>query len=298
MLSGMEAASYLTSTVREMNSRLKGSGSPSRQQQQQQQQQQRQQQQQQLTDAQLLAQVKRRERAASGKRRGGGGGGGGGKTTRAVRSAPHKGAPQAHTKWDLVRDTLHAKGAMEGGGAERGEFEMGNGSAKGRARANKKPVPAIVQWRARKAKDPSLCDTGSLLGTQILERLDKLDAEDALKVPDGVAWDGGRLMDGRKPMVQLTGDDGGVSTASRAFSYLVNQPFSQISDHRFVGAASPAHAVPKQPLPPPPSRTTTPRLGAAASPSAALESSKRRAFTLALAGSKSLDRVLYKALCE
>ena len=116
-------------------------------------------------------------------------------------------------------------------------------------------------------------------------------------MPDGVEWDGGRLMDGRKPMVQLTGD-AGVSTSSRAYSYIVNQPFSQISDHRFVGAASPAHAVPKPPLPPPPSRTATPRLGAAASPSAALESSKRRAFTLALAGSKSLDRVLYKALCE
>ena len=319
MLSGMEAASYLTSTVKNINARLKpgvltgpaaaaaaaeavgvggsssrarrrdgrrrkgpGANGP-------------------LTDEELLAQM--RKRASSAHRRSGGGSGkhtstrGGSAPGKKKKPDSHKVPPpqssqSQRSNWDKVRDSVKAK-SMSKHVVDKWQATTTDAN----------PIPAIEQWRRRKAKSTSDSDAGSLLGTQILERLDKLDAEDALKVPDGAAWDGGRLADGRKPLVQLTGKHGGVSTADRAYSYIVNQPFSMITDHRFIGAASPAHKQPVKPLPPPPSRTTTPRqltstLNASSMHSpAALAKSGRRAHTLALAGSKSLDRVLYKKLC-
>lgn len=248
-----------------------------------------------MTDEELLAQVQKRERTARTRRRGGGAdNSNNGNSQRSMLHGCGDKAPgrdgrqlsqqqQQQSNWDKLRESVLGtkKRAMWKDAVEQGT----------------KPVPAIELWRRRKAKGESNSDSGSLLGTQILERLDKLDAEDALQVPDGEAWDGGRLADGRKPMVQLTGTQGSVSPSSRAFSYIVSQPFSQLTDHRFIGAASPAHEMPVKPLPPPPSRQTTPRQRNTGSPAAVLTKSARRTHTLALAGSKSLDRVLYKKLC-
>ena len=102
-------------------------------------------------------------------------------------------------------------------------------------------------------------------------------------------------MPGRKPLVQLTSQK---QTKSRAFSYILNQPFSKIDGGAHARAAEETGTSPppRLPVPPPASPVVaSPRSGAEAdwhaltltqqSPSAAV-------------GRKRLDHALYKLLAS